>query len=529
MRVLLVGHGAREHAIARRLKREGHAVHGYVLRENPGLARECDSCHVGPYEAERIVQVAERIGAECVFPCSEAAIFSGLADLCAQHKLFCFGPTKAAARLESDRLFARDIVRRLSAGMLCPGREIRDAEALEEFLEEGHSVVVIKALDGSPVCVLDASAARTWRQFPALVERFTPGVDFSLYCLTQGERAHFAGVVLDYPFLRPLGYEKTGGMGALYQPGVPAPVTSMDVRRCTELLRAVLRSMSARGCRYQGMLVGQFRRAPHRVYFTEFDVKPGDPEFAAVLAAMASPLGSLIQRSVSAPKRLRMRRVTTAALTFAPPKYPGKSTAEERPRAPFAEIDRPNLLIGDVRARGKHFICGTSRAAVAVGTGPSPREAMTDALTGNEDLAESFQFRSDIVSTDRVFEIEHYFVHDRQGIRAQILHEPRACPACGKEDLTHFGSRWRVVHDIPIHGAPVAVRVCTRRYRCRRCAHAFFEHPPGVDGRRSMTLRLGRWIAQEALAKPVLRIAREVGMTEGAIRALLRAQSRKPD
>ena len=527
MIVLLVGHGAREHAIARCLKREGHAVHGYALRENPGLARECESCHVGPYEAERIVQVAGRIGAECVFPCSEAAIFSGLADLCAQHKLFCFGPTKAAARLESDRVFARDIVRRLSAGMLCPGREIRDAEALEEFLEEGHSFVVIKALDGSPVCVLDASAARTWHQFPALVERFTPGVDFSLYCLTQGERTHFAGVVLDYPFLRPLGYEKTGGMGALYQPGVPAPVTSTDVRRCTELLRAVLREMGTRDSRYQGVLVGQFRRAPHRVYFTEFDVKPGDPEFAAVLAAMATPLGSLIQRSVSAPKRLRMRRITTAALTFAPPGYPG-GTAAERPPAPFAQTDRANLLIGDVRARGNRFVCGTSRTAVAMGSGHSPREALAAALTGNEDLAGSLQFRSDIVSTDRAFENEHYFVHDRQGIRAHVLREPRACPACGKGDLANFGSRWRIVKDIPIHGAPVAVRVCTRRYRCRQCGHTFFEHPPGVEGRRSMTLRLERWIAQEALAKPVLRIAGEVGMTEGAIRALLRAQSHKP-
>ena len=153
-----------------------------------------------------------------------------------------------------------------------------------------------------------------------------------------------------------------------------------------------------------------------------------------------------------------MRRITTAALTFAPPGYPG-GTAAERPPAPFPESDRANLLAGNVRARGKRFTSGTARTAVASGTGRSPKEALADALGGNEDLAESLQFRSDIVLTDRVFENEHYFVHDRQGIRAQALREPRACPACGKGDLANFGSRWRIVKDIPLHGAPVAVRV----------------------------------------------------------------------
>ncbi|MHB1770569.1 MAG: transposase family protein [Acidimicrobiales bacterium] len=427
-------------------------------------------------------------------------------------------------------MFARDIVKQVAPGMLCPGRLVSDAESLEEFLQEGHGVVVLKAIDGPPVRILDASAARAWRQFPALIERFTPGVDFSLYFFVHGKTVRFPGIVLDYPFLRPLGYEKTGGMGALYSPGVPAPITGVDVRRCTELLRAVLRSMDAGGCRYQGVLVGQFRRAPGRVYFTEFDVKPGDPEFSAVLAAMAAPLGSLIHPCVPPPKRIRMRRVTTAAVAFAPPGYPDRAAADaERLSAPFVEADRANLLIGDVRVRGGQYICGTSRTAVAIGAGRSPKEALAEALEGNEDLADSFLFRSDIALTDRTFEHGHYFERDQRGIRAYGLREPRACPTCGKRDLVHFGSRWRVVKDIPIDGAPTTVRVCTRRYRCRQCAHTFFERPPGVDGKRSMTLRLGQWIAHEACATPVLRIAREVGLTEGAIRALLRAQSRKAD
>ncbi len=98
-----------------------------------------------------------------------------------------------------------------------------------------------------------------------------------------------------------------------------------------------------------------------------------------------------------------------------------------------------------------------------------------------------------------------------------------SCPSCGSSEVVGFGKRTQSVADIPENGKPVVLQVITRRFRCKSCGRSFYESVEGVGGNRRMTDRLADWIRKEAPSRRFTEIAAESGLSEGTIRALLRA------
>lgn len=112
---------------------------------------------------------------------------------------------------------------------------------------------------------------------------------------------------------------------------------------------------------------------------------------------------------------------------------------------------------------------------------------------------------------------------DKTVLHVEMTGEPSPCPSCGASEVVGFGKRTQSVADIPENGKPVELQVITRRFRCKNCGRSFYESVEGVGGNRRMTDRLADWIRNEAPSRRFTEIAAESGLSEGTVRALLRA------
>lgn len=112
---------------------------------------------------------------------------------------------------------------------------------------------------------------------------------------------------------------------------------------------------------------------------------------------------------------------------------------------------------------------------------------------------------------------------DRTIIHVEMTGKASPCPSCGSSEVVGFGKRIQSVADIPENGKPVVLQVITRRFRCKSCGRSFYERVEGVGSNRRMTDRLADWIRGEAPSRRFTEIAVESGLSEGTIRALLRA------
>ena len=118
---MIVGDGAREHAIASRLVEEGQKVISYQTKPNIGLRRICSSNIFGVnYDAKIIVASAKSERVNIIIPGVEQAIFNGISDIAENESIFCYAPNTIAARLESDKLFAKKIVSETHPSLIIP-------------------------------------------------------------------------------------------------------------------------------------------------------------------------------------------------------------------------------------------------------------------------------------------------------------------------------------------------------------------------------------------------------------------------
>ena len=108
-------------------------------------------------------------------------------------------------------------------------------------------------------------------------------------------------------------------------------------------------------------------------------------------------------------------------------------------------------------------------------------------------------------------------------LHVEMTEYPSPCPSCGSSEIVGFGKRTQSVADIPENGKPVVLQVIQRRFRCKNCGRAFYESVEGVGNNRRVTDRLANWIKNEAPSRRFTEIAAESGLSEGSIRAFLRA------
>ena len=308
MNVLLVGSGGREHALAWRIARSTSLTRLWVAPGNYGTSRIATNLPVGT-GVDDLVQAASSVSADLVVVGPEAPLADGLVDGLAALGIPAFGPTAAAARLESSKSFAREIIREAGA----PGPEFAvfsEESAALDYLRRNPGPRVVKAdglAAGKGVVVCDDEAqaveavracmlARAFGDAGAtvLLEQRLEGREVSAFALTDGERISPLVAACDYKRLEDSDRgPNTGGMGSYSPPEFWTAELSEEVERT--IMFPVIAEMAARGTPYRGVLYAGLMLTSDGPKILEFNCRLGDPETQVLMPRLTSdPLPAML-------------------------------------------------------------------------------------------------------------------------------------------------------------------------------------------------------------------------------------------
>ena len=381
--VLVVGSGAREHALLLALRRDPEVDALSIAPGNAGTAAVADQYEVDATSGEAVTALAHRIGADLVVIGPEVPLVLGVADTLRAAGIPCFGPTKDAARIEGSKSFAKDVM--TAAGVRTAVSEIVDNPAnldtaLDRFGPPGGQAAWVVKDDGlaagkGVVVTAERDAARAHAAslldagHPVLLESFLDGPEVSLFCVVDGETV--------VPLLPAQDFKRvgdgdtgpnTGGMGAYTPlPWLPDEVTGRIV---DEIVKPVAAELVRRGSSFSGLLYAGLAITSTGPAVVEFNCRFGDPETQAVLALLDSPLGQLLRAAadgeLASQPPLQWRDGAAVSVVLAAENYPG------RPRVGdvIHGADGPSVLhAGTARRDDGSVVSSGGRVLSVVGVG----------------------------------------------------------------------------------------------------------------------------------------------------------------
>ncbi len=341
MRVLVIGSGAREHALLLGLRRDPQVEFLAVAPGNAGTSAVAEQHDVDVTSAEAVTALAGKLTVDLVVVGPEVPLVLGVADAVRAAGISCFGPSKDAARIEGSKAFAKDVM--AAAGVRTAISETVDNPAhLDAALDRfgpaaGQPAWVVKddglAAGKGVVVTADRDAARAHAAellesgHPVLLESFLDGPEVSLFCLVDG-----ATVV---PLLPAQDFKRvgdndagpnTGGMGAYSPlPWLPDEVTAAIV---SDVVEPVAAELVRRGCPFSGLLYAGLAITSNGPAVVEFNCRFGDPETQAVLALLDSPLGQVLHATSTGTLAefgpLQWRDGYAVTVVLAAENYPGR-------------------------------------------------------------------------------------------------------------------------------------------------------------------------------------------------------------
>jgi phosphoribosylamine--glycine ligase len=411
VRVLVIGSGAREHALLLALREDPQVTALAVAPGNAGTARLAEQHDVDVTSGEAVVTLAREVRADMVVIGPEVPLVLGVADAVRAAGIVCFGPSKDAARIEGSKAFAKEVM--AAAGVRTANSEIVDSPArldaaLDRFgLPAGDPAWVVKddalAAGKGVVVTPDRDVARAHAAsllesgHPVLLESYLDGPEVSLFCVVDGSTV--------VPLLPAQDFKRvgdgdsgpnTGGMGAY----APLPWLPEDVYR--EIVSGIVEPVAAelvkRGSPFSGLLYVGLAITAKGPAVVEFNCRFGDPETQAVLALLESPLGGLLYAAGTGALadfgELRWRDGAAVTVVLAAENYPG------RPRVGDVVVGSEAdgvLHAGTARGDDGAVVSSGGRVLSVVGTGADLSAARANAY----DIMSSIRlpgshFRSDI-------------------------------------------------------------------------------------------------------------------------------------
>ncbi len=409
MKALVFGNGAREHALAARLVREGWEL--VVAPGTAGIARRTPCRPVLLDDAPGCVALARALAVDLAVVGPEAPLVAGLGDALRAAGILTFGPSAAAARIEGSKAFSKEVM--LAAGVPTAQHAVfEDFESARKFARARAGLVAVKADGlaagkGVVVCgtveAADAALAALLRLGGRLVvEERLSGPEVSLLALCDGRSAVGLPLAHDYKRLREGDQgPNTGGMG------VVAPTSrGADAQGLVDLaVRPVLTELARRGTPFSGLLFAGLMLTPDGPRVLEYNCRFGDPETQGVLQVVEGPLGEAL--AAVARGRIEGRLLSSSGkiavgVVAAAPGYP------EQPRvgAPIAgwaeaEGKASALYAAGVSEREGTLVTSGGRVATLVGVGRDLAAARAQAYEALACLSfAGLQFRGDVGGQD---------------------------------------------------------------------------------------------------------------------------------
>lgn len=298
MKVLVIGGGAREHALCRSLSLDPDVTALHCAPGNAGIGEVAELHPVDALDGAAVARLATELAAELVVVGPEAPLVAGVADAVRAAGIPCFGPSREAAELEGSKAFAKDVM--AGAGVPTARSYVcTTPEEIDEALDAFGAPFVVKddgLAAGKGVVVTDDLATARAHALACgrvVIEEFLDGPEVSLFAITDGETVLPLTPAQD--FKRALDGDagpNTGGMGAY------SPLPWADPKLVDEVMATVLQptvdELRRRGTPFSGLLYAGLAITSRGVRVIEFNARFGDPETQVVLARLRTPLASVL-------------------------------------------------------------------------------------------------------------------------------------------------------------------------------------------------------------------------------------------
>jgi phosphoribosylamine--glycine ligase len=416
MRVLVLGSGAREHALAARLSVEPDADDIVCAPGNPGMAAICRTAEAALADPAGLLQLAVRERSDLTIVGPELPLSLGVADRFATDGRLLFGPSRAAARLESSKAFAKAFMKRHGV----PTARFRTCESADQALavvrsgEFGYPVVLkadglaagkgVVIADDQPTAERAVVTAMSEHRFGAagdrlVVEECMSGSEVSFFALSDGVRALPFGSAQDHKrvFDDDRG-PNTGGMGA-FAPSVLLDA-ALEARIMREIVEPVISGMAEEEYPFRGFLYVGLMLTVDGPKVIEFNVRLGDPEAQVILPLIDEPLLPLIVAAAEGRLRqpsCRPGRDKLVGVVIASRGYPESSESGQpihgtREAGPVSQVFHAGTAL-----REGALVTAGGRVLTVVGRGIRFDEAIARAYEGVSKIHfEGMQYRRDI-------------------------------------------------------------------------------------------------------------------------------------
>lgn len=415
MKVLVIGSGAREHALVWKLAQSRRVTRVYAAPGNPGMVPYAECVPFNVTQLAQLADFAERTQIDLTVVGPEVPLVAGIADLFRQRGLHIFGPGAAGAALEGSKAFAKQLM--TEAGIpTAQHRTFTQAQAAFSYLEE-HGVPVVVKADGNAagkgaIVALDIDTARDAvhqmmieRVFGdagdiVVIEDYLQGDEIGSTIVCKG--THYLPLTLTQDHKRALDGDQglnTGGMGAF----TPLPFVdkSTEAQIYRNIVAATLQALKARGIDFSGVLYSNIMLTERGPMVLEHNTRFGDPETQALMMLMQEDLVNVLEFADTLPVKLSTlwRPGYAVSITLASAGYPGKY----RTGLPITGIEEAcrledvQIFHAGTALRDGQLVTAGGRVLSVAAHGATLQEAVTRAYDAASRISfEGIHYRRDI-------------------------------------------------------------------------------------------------------------------------------------
>ncbi|MBW0365564.1 phosphoribosylamine--glycine ligase [Ensifer adhaerens] len=391
MKVLLIGSGGREHALAWKIAQSPKLTKLYAAPGNPGIAEEAEIIALDTDDHAAVADFCRKEAIDFVVVGPEGPLVAGIADVLRAAGIAVFGPSAAAAQLEGSKGFTKDLCARYDIPTGAYGR-FTDAESAKIYVREQGAPIVIKAdglAAGKGVTVamtLDEALAAVDDCFAGafgdagaevVVEAYLDGEEASFFCLSDGKTALALASAQDHKRVGDGDTgPNTGGMGA-YSPA-PVMTSEMIERTMKEIIEPTMRGMAESGHPFSGVFFAGLMITAKGPELIEYNVRFGDPECQVLMMRMKSDLLPLLYAAATgtlAGMTVEWRDETALTVVMASKGYPGSYAKNTPIDALPAASDTTKVFHAGTAMKDGGLVATGGRVLNITATGASAGEA----------------------------------------------------------------------------------------------------------------------------------------------------------